>query len=133
VSSVNEAESPEHTKLVKGLIEYLRQQGFETVCAAYENYTQCAAIQERVPDVMGKNAQGLLAIGEAETCHDLDNDRTNDRLKLFSRCTMASGSLKGQAIPFYIGIPKDCIDQLKQRLTALGIDRKINVHIVHKK
>jgi hypothetical protein len=133
VSSVKEAESPEHTKLVKGLIEYLRQQGFETVCAAYESYTRCAAIQERVPNVMGKNAQGLVAIGEAKTCDDLDNDRTNDRLKLFSSCLMGSGSLEGQAIPFYIGIPKDCVGQLKQRLTALGIDRKLNVHIVHKK
>jgi len=133
VSSVKEAENPEHTKLVKGLIEYLRQQGFETVCAAYESYTRCAAIQERVPDVMGKNAQGLVAIGEAKTCDDLDNDRTNDRLKLFSSCAMGSGSLEGQIIPFYIGIPKDCVGQLKQRLTALGIDRKLNVHIVHKK
>lgn len=133
MSSVNKTESPERAKLVKGLIEYLRQQGFETVCAADESYTQCAAIKERVPDVMGKNEQGLLAIGEATTCDDSDNDRTNDRLKLFSSCVMASGSLEGQTIPFYIGIPKDCVGQLKQRLTALGIDRKSNVHIAHKK
>ena len=130
MSSVKEAESPEHTKLVKGLIEYLRQQGFETVCAAYESYTRCAAIQERVPDVMGKNAQGLVAIGEAKTCDDLDNDRTNDRLKLFSSCLMGSGSLEGQIIPFYIGIPNTCIEQLQNRLKVLGLDQKPNIQII---
>jgi len=131
MSSVSKAESPEHKKLVKGLMEYLKQQGFETVCAAYEGYNQCEAIEERVPDVMGKNAQGLLAIGEAKTCDDLDNERTNEQFKVFSHREMISGNSKGQTVPFYIGIPKACIEQLKQRLKALGLDQRTNVHIIY--
>ena len=131
MSLENKAESPEHRKLVNGLIEYLRQQGFQTVCASYEGYNQCEAIEERVPDVMGKNAQGLLAIGEAKTCDDLDNDRTNDQFKVFSNRVMAGGNLKGQTCPFYIGIPKSCVSELQENLKKLGLDQKPNIHIIH--
>lgn len=131
MSSVNEAESPEHRKLVKGLMDYLKQEGFQTICAAYEGYNKCEAMNERVPDVMGQNAQGLLAIGEAKTCDDLDNDRTNDQFKVFSNRVMTSGNSNGQIVPFYIGIPKVCIDQLKQPLRTLGLDQKPDIHIIY--
>lgn len=131
MSSVDKAESPEHRKLVKGLMEYLKGIGFETTCAAYEGYPQCEEMKERVPDVMGKNAQGLFAIGEAKTCDDLDNERTNEQLKVFSNRIMASGNLKGQTVPFYIGIPKACIQQLKDLLKKLGLDKKSNIYMVY--
>lgn len=131
MSSVNKAESPEHRKLVKGLMEYLKGIGFETICAAYEDYPQCGEMEGRVPDVMGKNAQGLLAIGEAKTCDDLDNDRTNEQFKVFSHRQMISGNSKGQAVPFYIGIPQVCIEELKQRLKILGLNQRTNVHIIY--
>jgi hypothetical protein len=130
VSSVNKSESPEHRKLVKGLIEYLRGIGFETTCAAYEGYPQCEEMERHVPDVMGKNAQGLFAIGEAKTCDDLDNDRTNEQFKVFSNRIMAQGNLKGQIVPFYIRIPKVCVQQLKGNLRKLGLDQKANIYIV---
>jgi len=130
MSSVNKAESPEHRKLVKGLMDHLSKEGFRTICAAYEGYNQCESMNDRVPDIMGQNAQQLLAIGEAKTCDDLDNERTDDQFKVFSNRVMTSGSSNGQTVPFYIGIPKTCIEQLQNRLRALGLSQKTNISII---
>jgi hypothetical protein len=129
MSSVNKAESPEHKRMVKGLIDYLNKQGFQTVCAAYEGLNQCEPIDERIPDCMGKNVQGLLAIAEAKTCDDLVNDRkrTDDQFKTFSNREMSSGISKGQAVPFYICVPKECNEQLNQILRELGLSGKPNI------
>lgn len=130
MSSVNKTESPEHRKLVKGLMDYLSKEGFRTICAAYEGYNQCEPMNNRVPDIMGQNAQQLLAIGEAKTCDDLDNERTDDQFRVFSNRVMTSGSSNGQTVPFYIGIPKTCTEQLQNRLRALGLNQKTNIHII---
>lgn len=98
MSSAEKAESPEHKKLVKGLIDYLNQEGFKTICAAYEGLSQCDPREERIPDVVGKNAQELNAIGEAKTCDDLDKDRTNDQFKVFSNRVMTSGNSKDKIV-----------------------------------
>jgi hypothetical protein len=133
VKAMSSGESPEHKRIVKGLIEYLNQQGFKTVCAAYEGFNQCEPIEKRVPDFMGQNAQGLLAIAEAKTCDDLVNDRerTIDQFRAFSNREMNSGNLKGQAVPFFICVPKACGEQLKQILKEIGLDDKKNIDILH--
>jgi hypothetical protein len=128
--TVNEAESPEHRKLVKVLIDYLSKQGFGVTCAAYEGYNKCEPMDERVPDVMGRNAQQLVAIGEAKTCDDLENERTDDQFRIFSNRKMISGNASGQAVPFYIGVPKTCVEQLQDRLKALGLNQKTNIYMV---
>jgi hypothetical protein len=122
-------ESPEHKRIVKGLIDYLDEKGFKTKCAAYEGYNQCTPIDERIPDVMGQNAQELLAIAEAKTCDDLasDRERTNDQLKTFSSHEMASGNSKGQAVPFFVAVPKECNGELQKILKELGLDKKSNI------
>jgi hypothetical protein len=78
---------------------------------------------------MGQSAQQLAAIGEAKTCDDLDNERTNDQFKTFSSRMMTSGNSSGQTCPFYIGIPKSCINELKENLRKLGLDQKTNIKI----
>src|SRR5271157_990087 len=106
MSSLNEAESAEHKKIVKGLIDYIEKEGFKPFCAAYDGFKQCNPNSERIADVKGQNAQELVAIGEAKTCDDLDNERTNAQFKIFSNLVMNSGNSKDQTCPFYIGIPK---------------------------
>jgi hypothetical protein len=127
---VSSGESPEHKKLVRALIEYFNRNGFPVTNADCDGYNPCEEMNGRIPDVMGKNTQGLIAIGEAKTCDDLDNDRTNDQLKIFSSRSVANGIAKGQTCPFYIGIPKSCIDALKQNLKKLGLDQKTNITII---
>ena len=127
--SLDKAESSEHKRIVKGLIDYLNQQGFKTVCAAHEGYNQCDQIEQRIPDVMGQNDQGLLAIAEAKTCDDLTNDRgrTDDQFKIFSNRVMSSGNSKGKEVPFYVAVPKECYNQLLQILKDLGLNDKSNI------
>lgn len=103
MSSIVEAgESPEHRRLVKSLIEYLNGLGFITTCAAYTDYGQCSEISKHVPDVEGKNTDEVIAVGEAKTYDDLDNDRTREQFKAFSNCTMKGGKSNGQTVPLYI-------------------------------
>jgi hypothetical protein len=128
---VSLGESPEHKRIVKGLIDYLNQQGFKPYCAAYEGFNQCKPNKEHIADAKGQNTQQLVAIGEAKTCDDLDNERTNAQFRIFSDLQMSDGSSKGQTCPFYIGIPKSCISELQQNLKKLGLDQKTNVHIVY--
>ncbi|MGD0994404.1 MAG: hypothetical protein ABR909_02640 [Candidatus Bathyarchaeia archaeon] len=125
-------ESPEHKQIQNGLMDYLKKEGFEIYkAAARDGYPECDNIGGRVPDIMGKNSQGLIAIGEAKTCDDLDNERTNDQFKIFSNLSVASGNMKDQTCPFYIGIPKSCINELKQNLAKLGLNNKTNIHIIY--
>jgi hypothetical protein len=133
VDNVSSGESPEHKRIVNGLIDYLNQQGFKTVCAAYEGFSQCDPIDGRIPDCMGRNDQGLLAIAEAKTCEDLinDKDRTNDQFKIFANRQMISGNSSGKEVPFYICVPKACTDQLNQILRELGLNVKPNVIALH--
>jgi hypothetical protein len=126
---MSSGESLEHKRIVKELIDYLNQQGFKTVCAGYEGFNQCEKINDRMPDVIGENVQGLWALAEAKTCDDLvnDRDRTNDQFKAFSNLVMTSGNSKGQVVPFYICVPKTCFEQLKQILKELGLGEKTNI------
>ena len=124
-------ESSEHIQIQNGLMNYLKKEGCEIFKAASRTgYPECDNIGGRVPDMMGKNSQGLIAIGEAKTCDDLDNERTNDQFKIFSGCTVSSGNMQGQTCPFYIGIPKSCINELRQNLAKLGLNNKTNTQII---
>jgi hypothetical protein len=125
-------ESSEHERMQNGLMNYLEKEGFEIFkCANREGYPECDSIEGRVPDMMGRNSQGLIAVGQAKTCNDLDNEKTNGQFEVFSNLDVADGNLKGQRCPFYIGIPKSCINELRQNLAKLGIASKNNIKIVY--
>jgi len=104
---------------VKALMNYLNQQGFQTICAAYEGFKECDPIEGKIPDFIGKNNQGQWAIGEAKTCDDMVNDRerTNDQFRAFA----------SRQATFYPCAPKACFEQLKQILRELGLLGKSNV------
>ena len=113
-------ESEEHKAMVRALMKYLNEQGFQTVCAAIEGFPQCNPIRERIPDFEGKNSQGQWAIGEAKTCDDLVNDkeRTCDQFRSFS----------SMQATFYPAVPKACFDQLTQILKELGLYGRADVN-----
>lgn len=127
-SVIKEAESPEHKRLVKSLIAYMEKKGFEITCASYTDFKQCPKINEYIPDVRGKNEEGLIAYGEAKTCDDLDNERTKKQFKAFSKWRMKGGKSNGKDVPLYIAITKDCEKELEKTLKELNLDKKPNVH-----
>ena len=128
--TVQAAESPEHKRLVKFLIDYMNGLGFTTTCAAYAGFNQCSETEGHIPDVRGTNNDELNAIGEAKTCDDLDNDRTKGQFKAFSNRVMTEGKSKGKAVSFYIAITKGCEKELGETLRNLGLDTKDNIHPV---
>ena len=129
-SVVKEAESPEHKRLVKFLIAYMKKKGFGITCASYTGFDQCPKTKGYIPDVKGKNEEELNAYGEAKTCDDLDNERTKEQFKVFSNRVMTSGKSKGKVVPFYIAITKDCEKELEKTLKELELDKKPNIHRV---
>ena len=79
VPPVGAAESTEHKRLVKALMNDMNDLGFKTTCADYVGYNRCSEISKHIPDVEGQSTDGLIVIGEAKTSDDLDNDRTSAR------------------------------------------------------
>jgi hypothetical protein len=127
---VEAAESSEHRRLVRALIDYLSLLGFVTKCAAYVGYNQCPEISGHIPDIEGTNSAGLAAIGEAKTFDDLDNDRTREQFRAFSNCTMKGGNSNGQTVPFYVAITRGHEKELAIALHELGLDTKSNIYRV---
>lgn len=128
MSSVEASESPEHKRLVKSLIDHMKNKGFKIKCASYEGFDQCGETKEHIPDVRGTNDEELNAIGEAKTCDDLDSERTEEQFKIFSHREMTGGQSKGKAVPFYIAITEGCEDELGETLKKLGLDKKSNIY-----
>jgi hypothetical protein len=129
--TLNEAESPEHKKLVKGLIDYMTSEGFKPYCATCDGYKPCKPNSGHVADVKGQNDKELVAIGLAKTQNDLDNEKTNAQFKIFSNIKMNNGKSEELLCPFYIAIPRSCTNELKQNLTKLGLNSRTNIRIVY--
>jgi hypothetical protein len=127
-SFVEAGESPEHKRLVKALIEYLNGQGFATICAAYTGFKQCDKMENHTPDFEGQNADGLIAIGEAKTCEDLDYANTKEQFTVFASRKRISGKSNDKVIPFYILVTKGCQSKLAATLNSLGLGTKENIY-----
>jgi hypothetical protein len=124
-------ESSEHRRLVRVLIDYFLRNGFAVTNADCEGYTQCPEIEGRISDVWGKNNDGLIAIGEAKTNDDIENERTDIQFRTFSNLVISQGQpLAGTPVPFYIGVPNGYENQVRNRLTQLGIHEKPNIRVV---
>ena len=68
---------------------------------------------------------GLNYIGEAETCESVNIDHTKEQIKAFSNKEMSGGNAKGQNVPVYIAVPKECHDELEEVLNELGLSDSV--------
>ena len=130
VYALNQAESSEHQRLVRALIDYIGRAGFEVTNASVDGYPACPEIEGRVPDVRATNLQQLIAIGEAKTPSELDNEQTDDKFQLFSNLTVGSGISNGAAIPFYIAITKGHEKRVRAALIRLGVNERTSIHVI---
>jgi hypothetical protein len=130
VYALNQAESSEHQRLVRALIDYIDRAGFEVTNASVDGYPACPEIEGRVPDVRATNLQQLIAIGEAKTPRDLDNEQTDDQFRLFSNLTVGSGISNGATIPFFIATTKGYEKRVRVALKRLGIDERTSIHVI---
>jgi len=129
MGATNEAQSPEHIRLVKALIANLKSQGLEITCADFDGFEKCAETEGRIPDVRAYiREKELNVIGEAKTDDDFNNERTEDQFKKFSSRMMTDGKSKGVEVPFAIGITQGSEKHLDDCLKKLGLDQKKNIH-----
>jgi len=129
MASLNEAESDEHKRLVKAIIDELKKQGFEILTADYNGYEPSQKVVNHVPDVKAwKRENELVAFGEAKTSDDFDNDRTKEQFIEFSNRRMKDGKSKGATVPLCIGITNGSEKELEACLVKLGLDKKTNIY-----
>ena len=111
-------ESQEHKNIVLELINWFTEKGYIITCADYEGYRKCIGQKSHIPDVMAKDSTGLLHIAEAEICESLEYEQTVEQFKEFSNLIMSDD---GRKIPFYVGIPSNCKDQLNKLINEQGL------------
>ncbi len=117
--------SNEHQNLVDALVRAFINNGYTIESADSGDYQRPPAIGRREPDIIAKTLNGLIIIGEAKTKEDLNGEISKEQFIDFSSRIMASGLLKGQAVPFHIVVKKDAAEDLRLVLHSLGLGNKI--------
>ncbi len=99
-----------HQRLVRGLVDYLKSKGWTvTHVAGIGGYQEPVKVGGRIPDVIANRSDGLIAVGEAETCEFLSNEQTLAQIRAFSDLFMTQDK---REIPFFIVVPASCYGNL---------------------
>lgn len=122
------AESALHRRLVLTLVKYFNENGFPVAAAACDGYPDPPAEGRHEPDVEGRAADGLIAIGEAKTGEgDIGTEHSREQYVDFSSRSMTSDK---RPCPFYILVPKPHEVELRHVLGEEGVASKPNVRIL---
>jgi len=123
-----EAESGEHQRLVKALIDQFIFDGLEILNAAYQGYEKPYKIGRHEPDIIAQNPKTeVVSIGEAKVCADLESEKTQEQFEDFSNRQMAVGTTKNVAVPFHILTPPTCAHTVWTVLFKLSLDKRNNI------
>ena len=117
--------SQEHQNLVDALVKAFIAEGFTIETADSGSYSRPSAIGRHEPDIVAKNRNGLIIIGEAKTADDFSSETSKEQFVDFSSRVMSSGVLQGQSVPFHIIVKKDAAADLRSVLQSLGLSDKI--------
>jgi len=86
----NEIESSQHDKLVLMMAQHFKQLGYSNITADITGWTKPNSIywtnnpdKKFYPDLMCKDALGVLVILEAETCNNLNDEHTREQFRIF--------------------------------------------------
>ncbi len=127
--SHGEAESAEHRRLIKALINEFTRQGLEILNASCDGYQPCPEIEGKTADVRAyKRSEEWVVIGEAKTDDDLDNEQTEEQFNVFSSLFMGAGKSQGKKVPFVIASTSGAQPKLEACLAKLGLDKKTNIY-----
>ena len=82
----------------------------------------CPSAREgSIPDLEGRDANGVNHLGEAET--DMDADNLNDQLHRFSGRTMND---TGATVPLHVIVPKRIRSEMESRIRGIGLGNKLD-------
>lgn len=118
-----------HQRLVNALISAFQNKGYSILRAVGGVYPDPYKIGRHEPDIIAKDNNGLLIIGEAKISEDLQAERSKEQLLDFSNRIMSEGLLRGTKIPLHIIVPQKDVGTLRQVLTNLGLENKIGDRI----
>ena len=124
--------SEEHQKLVNALAQVLEKRGIQITeidisgtphCfdQKYRNLPKPAAIDGSIPDLMGKDTNGTIHLGEAET--DMEAENINGQLKKFSTRVMTNTNVQ---VPFHVIVPLRIRPQMEDRIRRLGLGDRLS-------
>lgn len=124
--------SEEHQRLVNGLARGLEGRGIEITAIDIdgtpqyfeERYRSLPTPKDRngsIPDLVGKDANGVNQLGEAKT--DMEAENLNDQLKRFSNREMTKTNA---SVPLHIVVPSRIKDQMASRIRELGLGDKLD-------
>lgn len=119
----------EHQNLVNSLIAAFQSKGYTILKAAAINYQAPDAIGRHEPDILARDQQGVLIIGEAKTENDISSQTSKEQFLDFSNRIMSEGPLRGTKIPLHVIVTQDQSVSLRQVLATLGLSNKIGESI----
>lgn len=119
----------DHDRLVNSLVSALQKEGYTISSAALQGYSQPHKIGRHEPDIIGKDPNGLVILGEAKTSDDIDTERSREQYLDFSNRIMSDGLLKGRQVPLHIIVSRQDSPILRQVLIDLGLSYKIGNQI----
>lgn len=120
----------EHDRLVNSLVLALQKEGYTILSASLDGYSQPHRIGRHEPDIIGKDANGLVILGEAKTSDDIDTERSREQYLDFSNRIMSDGLLKGRQVPLHIIVSRQSSPILRQVIVDLGLSYKIGNQII---
>ncbi|HUK26847.1 MAG TPA: hypothetical protein VLV31_00370 [Candidatus Acidoferrales bacterium] len=126
-TSSQAAERYEHQNLIMDLIDRFEDGGLKIVKAAFVGFDAPYKIGRHAPDIIAMNNEGLLVIGEAKCCNELDSQETMERFQDFSNFTATPKEGKSEPAIFHIIVPSSCEVKLGQVLSRLGLTDRMNI------
>ncbi|MDP2684474.1 MAG: hypothetical protein Q8P20_05460 [bacterium] len=123
--------SPEHQMLVKAMLDHFTSQlNYSIVTVAYTGYDEPEKHGKHEPDIVAKDANGLIQLAEAKIGDDLSSETTQEQFEDFSKRIMSdSSSLAGREIPFHIIVFQKDEAQLRVILNNLKLGHLIDSRI----
>lgn len=84
------------------------------------------------PDIIGWDPEKeLFYLGTVKTQDDdLGSTKTGEQFYELSNLVMSQGRSQGKKLPYYIGVPKDNLPNIKKALLDFGISSRENVHTI---
>ena len=118
--------------LVKGLINEFAAEGLEIMSAVSEGYKKPEKVKVHQPDIIGWDPEKeLFYLGTIKTQNDdLSSTKTGEQFYELSNLVMSKGRSQGKRLPYYIGVPKDKLPNIKKALVDFGISKRENIYTV---
>ena len=74
----------------------------------------------RIPDLVGRDADGTIHLGEAET--DMDAENLDDQLRVFSNRVMTHSKIP---VSLHVIVPQRISQDMEDRIRELGLGQKL--------